>query len=175
MDFHDVVQRRRSIRSFLPREISEEKLRRVIEVGLRAPSAKNRQPWRFVVVRDPEKKKALAKAAKNQHFIAEAPVVLAACGVNTDYVMTCGQPAYAIDVAIAVDHITLAAVVEGLGTCWIGAFYEDQVKEILGVPAEARVVALLPIGYPHEVPEPPSRAPFDERVAQERWPETWSA
>jgi len=158
----------------LPREVSDEKIRSVIEAGLAAPSAKNKQPWRFIVVRDADARKALAKAAKNQHFIAQAPVVLAACAVDTDYVMTCGQPAYVIDVAVAVDHITLAAVVEGLGTCWIGAFHEDRAKEILGVPAEARVVALLPLGYPAESPEPTSRASYEERVAQERWPETWS-
>lgn len=175
MDFRDAVERRRSVRTFLPREVSDEKIRSILEVGLAAPSAKNRQPWRFIVVKDEQTKKALAKAAKNQYFIAEAPVVLAACGVDTDYVMTCGQPAYAIDVAIAVDHITLAAVVEGLGTCWIGAFHEDKVKEILGVPADARVVALLPMGYPAVLPEPTARGPFEERVCQERWPEAWSA
>jgi nitroreductase len=174
MDFHDVVRRRRSIRSFLPREVSDEKLRRIIETGLAAPSAKNKQPWRFVVIRDAETRKALAKAAKNQHFVAEAPVIIAACAVDTDYVMTCGQPAYTVDVSIALDHMTMAAVVEGLGTCWIGAFHEDKAKEILGVPEQARVVALLPVGYPAANPEPTSRAEYETRVATDRWPEAWN-
>ena len=174
MDVHDAIRRRRSVRVFLPRDVSDDKLRHVVEAGLAAPSAKNKQPWRFIVVRDPEVKKALAKAAKNQHFIAQAPVVLAACAVDTDYVMTCGQPAYTVDVSIAVDHITLAAVVEGLGTCWIGAFHEDKAKKALGVPEGARIVALLPVGYPAVRPEPTSRAPYEERVAEEAWPEAWT-
>ena len=88
--------------------------------------------------------------------------------------MTCGQHTYPIDVAIAVDHMTLAAVEEGLGTCWIGAFYEDKVKEILGVPQTVRVVALLPLGYPAEtantaegVPKP--RKPLEEIVVYDGW------
>jgi nitroreductase len=99
--------------------------------------------------------------------------VIVACGTS-DYVMTCGQLTYPIDVAIAVDHMTLAAVEEGLGTCWIGAFYEDKVKEILGVPQTVRVVALLPLGYPAEpakmaqaVSKP--RKPLEEIVVYDGW------
>jgi len=95
-------------------------------------------------------------------------VVIAACGTS-DLVMTCGQPAYPIDVAIALDHMTLAAASLGLGTCWIGAFYEDKVKEILGVPPEIRVVALLPLGYPAEQPAPRPRKNLDDIVAWEHW------
>ncbi len=83
--------------------------------------------------------------------------------------MTCGQMAYAIDVAIAVDHMTLVAASLGLGSCWIGAFYEDQVKEILGVPGEVRVVALLSLGYPAEMPAPRPRKSLDQVVAWEHW------
>jgi nitroreductase len=83
--------------------------------------------------------------------------------------MTCGQPAYAIDVAIAVDHMTLAAVALDLGTCWIGSFYEEKVREIMGVPQEIRIVALLPLGYPAEEPGPRPRKSLDEVVAWEHW------
>jgi len=100
--------------------------------------------------------------------VAQAPVVIAACGTS-DLVMTCGQPAYAIDVAIALDHMTLAAASLGLGTCWIGAFYEEQAKAILGVPEGVRIVALLPLGYPAEEPFPRPRKPLDEIVSWERW------
>ena len=100
--------------------------------------------------------------------MGQAPVVIAACGTS-DLVMTCGQPAYAIDVAIAVDHMTLAAQSLGLGTCWIGAFYEDQVREILGVPANIRIVALLPLGYPAQNARATPRKSLAEVVSYDHW------
>jgi nitroreductase len=127
------------------------------------------QEWKFVVVRDKKLRAQLAEACKGQAFVAAAPVVIAACALKCDHVMTCGQYAYPIDLAIAVDHITLAAVEEGLGTCWIGAFYEDRVKQVLGIPDEARVVAVLPLGYPAESPDPRPRKPFDEVVVFDRF------
>ena len=173
MDVYDAINKRRSVRRFLACDVEEDRLRRVLEAGLAAPSASNRQPWRFIVVRDPKKRKALAEAAKGQRFVGEAPVVVAACGVTPDYIMTCGQPAYSVDVSIAVDHMTLAAVGEGLGTCWIGAFYEDKAKAILGVPDDARIVALLPIGYPAQDPSPTPRRPYESSVCSESWSEAW--
>ena len=139
-----------------------------------APSARNMQDWKFVVVKDPGLRQRLAEAARNQEFVGQAPVVIAACGTS-DYVMTCGQLTYPIDVAIAVDHMTLAAVEEGLGTCWIGAFYEDKVKEILEVPKTVRVVTLLPLGYPAAEPAKTAEAmskprkPLDEIVVYDGW------
>jgi nitroreductase len=173
MDMYDAIRNRRSIRRYQLRNVEDDRLRRVLEAGLAAPSASNRQPWRFIVVRDPEKRKALAEAAKGQRFVGEAPVVIAACGVTPDYIMTCGQPAYSVDVSIAVDHMTLAAVAEGLGTCWIGAFHEDRAKVILGVPDDVRIVALLPLGYPAHDPSPTPRKPYESRVCHESWSETW--
>jgi len=168
MDLFEAIRGRRSIRSFMDRPVEEEKLSAVLEAGRLAPSARNLQDWRFVVVRDPATRKRLAEAARNQEFVGQAPVVIAACGTS-DMVMTCGQPAYALDVTIAVDHMTLAAVSEGLGTCWIGAFYEDKVKEILGIPEQIRVVALLPLGYPAQAARPTPRKTLDEILAYERW------
>jgi nitroreductase len=169
----EAIAGRRSVRSFSGRPVEEEKLLRVLEAGRLAPSARNMQDWKFVVVRDPDLRRKLAEAAKNQEFVGQAPVVIAACGTS-DYVMTCGQLTYPIDVAIAVDHMTLAAVEEDLGTCWIGAFYEEMVKEILGVPETLRVVALLPLGYPAEAAKattatPKPRKPLREIVAYDRW------
>ena len=168
MDLMQAVRARRSIRNFQDRPVEEEKLLAVLEAGRLAPSAKNMQDWRFIVVRDFATRQKLAEAARDQQFVAQAPVVIAACGTS-DLVMTCGQPAYAIDVAIALDHMTLAAASLDLGTCWIGAFYEDKVKEILGVPQEIRVVALLPLGYPAEQPGPRPRKTLDEIIAREHW------
>jgi nitroreductase len=168
MNVIEAIRGRRSIRSFMDRPVEEEKLSAILEAGRNAPSARNLQDWRFVVVRDPATRKRLAEAARNQEFVGQAPIVIAACGTS-DMVMTCGQPAYVLDVAIAVDHMTLAAVAEGLGTCWIGAFYEDKVKEILGIPEQIRVVALLPMGYPAQVARPTPRKKLDEILAYERW------
>jgi nitroreductase len=84
--------------------------------------------------------------------------------------MSCGQPCYPIDVAIALDHISLAAVEYGLGTCWIGAFNEGKVKEILGIPEEVRVVELMPIGYPAtQAVKEKNRLPFSKIVKQGHW------
>ncbi len=171
MDVYEAIRLRKSIRQFRDREIPEEVLTPVLEAGRLAPSAKNFQEWRFVVVKDPETRKRLAQAAREQMFIAQAPVVLVCCAQTDHHVMTCGQTCYPIDVSIAIDHITLAAVAEGLGTCWIGAFFEDQVKEILGIPEEIRVVELLPMGYPVDPSEAnKSRLPLEEIVFPERWP-----
>ncbi len=169
MDVRKAIQTRRSIRAYESREVEEDKLERVLESGRLSPSAGNRQERRFVIVKDAKTRKALSEAAKNQSFVAEAPVVIAACSVESDYIMACGQPAYSIDTAIAVDHMTLQAVEEGLGTCWIGAFDEKKVKEILNIPGSVRVVQLLTLGYPSAIPRPTWRKSLDEIVMREKW------
>ncbi len=169
MDVSKAIRSRRSIRAYDSRDVEEDKLMRVLDSGRLSPSAGNRQERRFIVVRDAKKRQLLSEAARNQKFVAEAPVVIAACSVETEYTMACGQLAYPIDTAIAVDHITLSAVEEGLGTCWIGAFDEKRVKEILNIPNIIRVVALLPLGYPSIMPLPTPRKSLDEIVMWEKW------
>ena len=170
MDVYEAITVRKSVREFADKDIPEETLMRLLGAARLAPSASNRQEWRFVVVRDAETRRKLAMAAKNQTFVGEAPVVLACCAETNGHVMTCGQPCYPIDVAIAMDHLTLCAAAEGLGTCWIGAFDEAKVKEILGIPPEIRVVELMPVGYPKTPgPATKSRIPLDKMVKRERW------
>lgn len=169
MDVMTAIRTRRSIRTWADRPVEEEKLRLVLEAGRLAPSASNRQEWRFVVVRDPGTRRKLAVAANDQAFVGEAPVVVAACSTNPLRVMSCGVPAHAVDLAIAVDHMTLKAAEEGLGTCWIGAFHQEEVRDILGIPQQAKVVALFPLGYPAEQPQPRPRKPFEDVVAFEKW------
>ncbi len=163
------ITKRYSVRSYENRAVEKEKLDRVLEAARIAPSARNLQEWRFVVVQDEELRKQMMVAANNQPFVAEAPVVIACCATNPDYVMRCGQYAYPIDVAIAIDHMTLQAIEEGLGTCWIGSFYEDQVQSLLGIPGTIRVVQLLTIGYPADKIKEKSRIGIDEIVSYDKW------
>jgi nitroreductase len=170
MDVMQAIKERYSVRSYKEQPVEEEKLKIILEAARLAPSAKNLQEWRFVVVRNKATRFCLMKAAKNQAFVGEAPVVIACCAVTDNDKMTCGQLCYPIDVAIAIEHMVLKAVEEGLGTCWIGAFYEDQVKDILGIPQQVRVVELLALGYP--VGPPPKRkdrVSKDEIVMYEKW------
>ncbi len=170
MDVYEAIRLRKAVRSYEERPVERDKLERVLGAARLAPSARNMQEWRFVVVADRSTREALARAAANQRFVAEAPVVIACCSARSDHVMRCGQPSYPIDVAIATDHLSLAAVAEGLGTCWIGAFDEAETRRILVLAPDVRVVALMTLGYPAD-PSPVSknRLPLREIVRYERW------
>jgi nitroreductase len=170
MDVYTAISTRKSVRAYEDRNVPDEVLTHILEATRLAPSASNRQEWRFVVVRDPDTRQQLMRAARGQRFVGQAPVVLACCAETDEHLMPCGQLSYPIDVAIAVDHLTLCAAAEGLGTCWIGAFDEAQVKDILAIPPAVRVVALLPLGYPQDpAPVAKSRFPLRELVRYERW------
>jgi nitroreductase len=167
----EAIKKRRSIRSYAEADVEDSKLTALLEAARQAPSASNRQEWRFVVVKDKATRLILAEAAKNQDFLAQAPVVIACCAVSDNHVMTCGQLCYPIDVAIAIDHIVLAAIELGLGTCWIGAFHEDRVKEILRIPEDIRVVELLALGYPRTLPSSlKNRLSLSDIAFFEHWP-----
>jgi nitroreductase len=169
MDFLELATSRYSVRSYESRPVEQEKLDRILEAVRLAPSGTNRQPWRFVVVRDPEIRRQLVPACANQHFIAQAPLVIAGVGLTPDRVMHCEIPGDPVDVAIAMEHLALAAVAEGLGTCWIGAFYQDQVRRVLGIPESVKIVELMTLGYPADTPRPKSRKPLSEIVCCDRW------
>lgn len=163
MDLFEAISGRRSIRSYKPDPIPEEALSKVMEAAQLAPSAANRQEYRFIVVRDEELRRTLVPACANQGFIAEAPIVLVGCSTNP-------SRRYAfVDVAIAMDHITLAAHSLGLGTCWIGAFNEQEVKNILGIPESVSVVCLMPLGYPAKPGTMRPRKPLNELFVDNKW------
>ena len=164
----DVIQQRYSVRKYLDKPVEEEKLQRVLEAARLAPSASNRQIWRFVVVRDAERRQALAEAA-GQPFLGEAPVVIAGCAADTTRVMRCGLSCHPVDLAIALEHIALQAVAEGLGTCWIGAFDQQAAKAAIGAPAEVEIVELMPLGYPAATMPPRQRLALDEIVMYDGW------
>ena len=171
MELKEVIKKRKSIREYEDKPIPEDTLLRVLEAARLAPSGGNRQEWRFVIVRDIQRRQKLVQAAEGQTFVGQAPVVIAAVATQPNPMMICGVPAYAVDLAIAVDHITLAAVDEGLGTCWIGAFSQEAARKILNVPAKYKIVALMPLGYPKEPGRPKTRKSLDEIVCYETFKE----
>jgi len=165
VDVFSAIKKRRSIRNYLPKEVEREKLERILEAGRLAPSARNRQEWRFIVVISKEKREELVReASPHQPFMLSAPVIIVAYTLDKDYVMRCGVPAHYIDIAIALTHMHLQAVEEGLGTCWIGSFYQDKVKKVLNLPEDAEVVQLMTLGYPAEDPPERPRLPLKEIV-----------
>lgn len=169
MDVMDAIKERFSVRKFKSYEIEDKKLEWVLEAARLAPSARNLQEWRFVVVRNRDMREALAEAANGQQFVADAPAVIVGCAVTSEHVMSCGLHCFPIDVSIAMAYMTLEAVEQGLGTCWIGAFDADQVHDLLEIPRDVIVVGLLPIGYPDTEAPPKKRLSSDEIVMEGRW------
>jgi nitroreductase len=148
MGFLELAKLRKSIRGYSDRHIEESELRYVLECARMAPSAGNKQVARFIVVEDREKREKIVKSCPFfNNFLSSAPVIVVACSASPSSRHN-GQDYYLVDVAIAMEHLVLAATEKGLGTCWIAAFDEIRVKEALGMPKEARVVALTPLGYP---------------------------
>lgn len=150
MDVLDAIRNRRSVRSYSSKPIPADVLDRVRLALRSAPSACNFQPWHFIFVADAELRRKLAHASFDQLWIAEAPLIVVGCGLPQQAYKHMGGSGNSVDVdvAIALDHLTLAAVADELGTCWIGAFDEERVKRVLGVPAGVKVVAMTPLGYP---------------------------
>lgn len=149
MDLETVVETRRSVRAYAGRPVPDDVLGRVLELTHLAPSAMNHQPWKFIVVKDQARRTEIARLSHDQSFMAEAPVIVVFCGRRYDNPHNwMGSNLFLIDVAIAVDHFTLAARDAGLGTCWIGAFDHEPLRALLEVPADHDIVMLVPVGYP---------------------------
>ncbi len=171
MSILDVMRKRHSIRKYKDDPVPGDVFDRVMEAARLAPSGKNFQPWKFIVVRDRDLKARLAEASCNQKFIADAPVIIAACGYPDQSYQKQGNymTSWTIDVAAAVEHLMLQACEEGLGTCWIGAFDEQQVKMILDVPENVRVLALTPLGYPAQESRDRGRKSLGEIVSYDKY------
>ena len=164
MDVFEAIKTRRSIRKYRPEAIPDEKLGMILEAARLAPSAGNRQPWRFIPVQDADRKKAVAEIANKQAFLEDASAIVVAVG-DPDVSARWHEK----DPMIALEHMVLAATALGYGTCWIGAFDEDAVKHLLKISARMKVVALLPIGVPDEKPGPKPRKPPSELFFKEEW------
>lgn len=168
MELFEAITQRCSVRSFQDKPVETDKLQRVLEAGRLAPSGNNRQSWKFVAVTDLKVRQQLAELSE-QPFLAQAPVVIAVVGLTPDRVMSCDIPGDPVDCSIAASFMMLAAADLGLGTCWIGHFEQERCRAALHVPAEAKVVALLPLGYPQQAPRARSRKGLSEVVSYDRF------
>lgn len=170
MDFWQVVEARYSVRDFEATvDVPSDVIERILLAAIRAPSAGNRQPWHFYIVRDPGVRKDLATAAYGQEFISQAPVVVVVCAdpeQSAERYRQRGRELYCLqDTAIAAEHILLAAVASGYGGCWVGAFDERRAARALELPHLRRPVAILPVGKPaHEQATRTPRRPLQAVV-----------
>jgi nitroreductase len=160
MSFLELAQKRRSCRKYSSQSVSMESIKRCLEAARLAPSACNSQPWRFVVIFDPDLRMRAAEAAFSgmygmNAFAKNAPVLVAVIREQSTYAAQIGSAwrgvQYSlIDLGIACDHFTLQAAEEGLGTCWLGWFNEKAVKKVLGLPGNTKIDILLSVGYPQD-------------------------
>lgn len=172
MDCIETINRRRSIRKFKNMDIGKENIDILLNAAQAAPSAGNMQGRDFIIVTDRTIKRELVVAAHNQHFIASAPIIIVAVANIRRSSSRYGSRGelYAVqDATASVMNIILAATNIGLGTCWIGAFDEDIVRDILNIPIGERPVAMVPIGYPDEDPVIPQRMDIDQIIHREKW------
>lgn len=163
MDVFECISKRKSVRAYSKRKVSEDDLERILGAALMAPSAGDIHPYRIIVVMDEEKKKRIAKAALNQTFIAQAPVVIVYLVSMEDAAAygRRGMELYSLlDVGASMENLMLAATSLGLSTCWIGAFNEGEVERIVNAPEGYRAVSLTPLGYSDSIPH--GRPPPDK-------------
>ena len=168
MTISEAIRKRYSCRAYQAKPIEKEKLDKIFEAARLAPSAKNMQDWRFVVVTDKQKKQKVAESTNQAESFAKAGAIIAACS-NSEMVMSCGQAIGPIDVAIALEHICLQATELGLATCWIGSFETEKVKQILDIPNDIAVIELMSLGYPADEPKTTDREPIVKILCYEKW------
>jgi len=173
MDVLDVIKNRRSIRTYKKQELSQETIEVLVEAGRWAPSAGNVQPWEFVVVASPLVKHNLSIAAYLQRDLEEASIVIVVCADEKRAEQAYGERGKTLfciqDTAAAIENIMLTAASLGLGSCWIGAFKEAEIRKVIEAPSHLKPVALLPIGFPNESPKPRDRRPINEILHKEKF------
>ena len=163
----DVILRRRSVRSYEPHPLADAVLAEILEAAHCAPSAANRQPWHFVVVREPEQRRSLAEACNGQMWLADAAALIVGLGLPA-----VSEKWYRVDVAIALENLVIAAASHGLGTCWIGAFNREALKKLLQIPEDHDPIVLTPLGFPsgtRPFHSAASRKPVSEVACSERF------
>jgi nitroreductase len=169
MEFSTLIRKRHSVRAYKTDAVEETKLQQVLEAARLAPTATNRQAFKFVVIHTKGREEEL-KRIYNKDWFVRPPLVVCACGIPSEnWVRQDGKNYNDVDVAIAMDHLILAATDVGLGTCWIGAFDAQAAREVLGLPDGVEPIALTPLGYPADEQEPRTRKDLSELVRYERW------
>jgi len=167
MEFYDVLKARRSIRGFKPDPIPEAVLARILEAVRIAPSACNRQPWKFLLIESPAQRDVVGSCYPRGAWLRQAPLIVVALGNrNQAWKRVDGTSAHVIDVSLALEHLILAATAEGLGSCWICAFDQAQLHAKLGLAPEWDVVAMTPVGYPNDEPRPFIRKELSDIVTR---------
>jgi len=166
MTFLELVKSRISVRQFLSEKVEDDKISYILECARLAPSAANKQPWQFLVIKNEEVKRLIHECYHATWF-TEAPVYIIACTDTTQsWKRSFDSKDHAdIDIAIAVEHICLAATEQGLGTCWVCNFDAQKCAELLNLPENIHPVAIIPIGYTEQkISRNPHRKPFDEII-----------
>lgn len=173
MDIFEVIQNRRSIRKYTDQPVKQETILRLLEAARLAPSWKNLQCWRYVVIDNPSIKEQILSAFPEDNpgrkAIVQAPVVIVVCADTQESGIENGIEYYVADVAISFQHLCLAATALGLGTCWIGWFNEERIRGVLHIPHEIRVVGITPLGYPDQDPKPRGRKALQEIAMINSW------
>ena len=173
MELFQAIQERRSIRKYRDTPVEWEKVSQVLDAGRLAPSWKNMQCWRFLVLSAGDKRRALHDAFPDENpgkkALAQAPLAILVCADPGESGVENGMEYYIADSAIAFEHVCLAAHDVGLGTCWMGWYDEAAVKEALGIPAGIRVVGVTPLGYPDQEPKPRPRKELNEIAYYNQW------
>ncbi len=164
------ILERYSVRKYKNDDVSDELIKELLEAARLAPSANNKQPWKFIVVKDFDKRKRIGEPTTWAKFIMNAPVLIVGCVTTQSFKMGGWYDSSILDIGIAMEHIALQATHLGLGTCWIGDFDEKLVKEVLEIPENVRVAALLTVGYPldDKIPEK-KRKPLSEIISYEKY------
>jgi nitroreductase len=175
MDLSQVIRDRRSIRKYKETPVEWEKIEQVLNAARLAPSWKNQQCWRFLVLTDPTRRASLLAAFTDENpgkkAIAMAPAIVVVCADPVESGVENGIEYFIADTAIAFEHLCLAAHELGLGTCWMGMFDEGVVKAALDIPAEIRIVGITPLGYPDQEPRPRPRKELGEIAYHDSWGE----
>jgi nitroreductase len=169
MEFSELVQKRYSVRAYRSDPVEDEKLQQILEAGRVAPTAANRQPFQFIVIHTKGREDELKRIYGHDWFV-QPPLIVCACAIPSKaWVRRDGKNYGEVDLAIAMDHLVLAATNLGLGTCWIAAFDPNAAREILHLPDDVEPIAFTPVGYPADRPTPKKRKALSELVRYEHW------